>query len=206
SLNFVQSLSAASEFDLKKLNPKNWVTAAAPVQEKTFEEEKGIAIGGKQGDEIKSFMLKQAQKLKSIKGAVVSTIRNGEVVKVSLPASLLFLPNDTVLMADAETVLRPVLTFMRKDLTKLLITGHSDNTGRKEYIQQIAQYRATAVEEWFQRNGVTDGEMAVFSFADSKPLYDNDSMVNRAKNRRVTLYLVPNTEMIKLAKRKRLNK
>lgn len=206
SLNFSSTFASPSELDLTRLNPKSWISSQNKGGDKSFEEEKGEVIGGKPGEEIKTFMLKQAQKFKSIKGAVVSTIRNGEIVKISLPASSLFLPNDTILMSNAEMNLRPVLTFMRRDLTKLLIVGHSDNTGRKTYTQMMAQKRAFAVEEWFRHNGVTDKEMATYSFGAEQPLYTNDSMENRTKNRRVTLYLVPNQEMIKQAKRKRLNK
>lgn len=193
-------------FDFSRLNPKNRTRTAPDSQQDDFEVAKGEVIGGKPGEEIKAFMLKQAQKFKSVKGAIVSTIRNGEVIKVSLPASLLFVPNDTVLNSDAEMSLRPLLTFMRRDLTDLLITGHSDNTGSQSYIKRISASRANVIEAWFLRNGVTDKEMSVFAFGDTQPLFDNNSMENRAKNRRITFYLVPNQEMIKQAKRKRLNK
>lgn len=206
SLYMPATFASDAELDLARLNPRNWVKSTQDVPEKSFEEAKGAAIGGKPGEEIKTFMLKQGQKFKSVKGAIVSTIRNGEVLKISLPASVLFVPNDTILATDAELSLRPILTFMRRDLTDLLITGHSDNTGSKAYIEMMSRARASAVEAWFRQNGVTDGEMGTYSFGDQQPLFDNDSMETRAKNRRITFYLVPNQEMIKQAKRKRLNK
>ncbi|MEG2179404.1 MAG: OmpA family protein [Bacteroidales bacterium] len=206
SLHMPATFASDAELDLARLNPRNWVKSTQDVPEKSFEEAKGAAIGGKPGEEIKTFMLKQGQKFKSVKGAIVSTIRNGEVLKISLPASVLFVPNDTILATDAELSLRPILTFMRRDLTDLLITGHSDNTGSKAYIGMMSRARASAVEAWFRQNGVTDGEMGTYSFGDQQPLFDNDSMETRAKNRRITFYLVPNQEMIKQAKRKRLNK
>ncbi|MEG0948155.1 MAG: OmpA family protein [Bacteroidales bacterium] len=206
SLHMPATFASDAELDLARLNPRNWVKSTQDVPEKSFEEAKGAAIGGKPGEEIKTFMLKQGQKFKSVKGAIVSTIRNGEVLKISLPASVLFVPNDTILATDAELSLRPILTFMRRDLTDLLITGHSDNTGSKAYIEMMSRARASAVEAWFRQNGVTDGEMGTYSFGDQQPLFDNDSMETRAKNRRITFYLVPNQEMIKQAKRKRLNK
>lgn len=206
SLHMPATFAADAKLDLARLNPRNWVRSTQDMPEKSFEDAKGTAIGGKTGEEIKTFMLKQGQKLKSVKGAIVSTIRNGEVLKISIPASVLFIPNDTVLAADAELSLRPILTFMRRDLTDLLITGHSDNTGSKAYIEMVSRARASAVEAWFRHNGVTDAEMGTYYFGDQQPLYDNDSMETRAKNRRITFYLIPNQEMIKQAKRKRLNK
>lgn len=192
--------------DFSQLKPKKRRHASPEEQQDEFEVAKGKVIGGKQGEEIKTYMLKYAQKFKAQKGTTVSTLRQGEVLKVSLPASMLFAPNDTVLKADVDMNLRPLLTFMRRDLTNMIIAGHSDNTGSQSYVEWISDVRAHAVEAWFHQNGVTDKEMSVFSFGDTQPLYDNDSMLNRAKNRRITFYFVPNQEMIKLAKRKRLNK
>ncbi|MGL4292868.1 MAG: OmpA family protein [Bacteroidales bacterium] len=207
--SFNVSSGFAGDFDLKKMNPKTWFasqTLAAEHNHDDFESEKGEVIGGKTGEEIKSYMLKQAQKFKTIKGATVSTIRNGEVLKVSIPVSLLFLPNDSILLNNVQNSLGPVLTFMRRDLTRLLLTSHSDNTGSKAYITKMVTLRANAVNKWLLEQGLNSKNISTYLFDDEKPLFNNDSMENRNQNRRITFYFVPNDEMIKQAKRKRLNK
>ncbi|MEG1616485.1 MAG: OmpA family protein [Bacteroidales bacterium] len=176
------------------------------IPQKSFEEEKGEVIGGKSGEEIKKFMLVEAKKLKNINGAIVSTIRNGEVLKVSIPSSVIFPPNETTLLPNPELALGPILTFMRQGLTTMLVTGHSDNTGSETYLQRISQGRAQGVFEWYKTQGIPESNMKIYAFGASQPLFTNDSMENRAKNRRVTIYLIPNDEMVKKAKRKKLNK
>ena len=151
-------------------------------------------------------MLKQAHKMTSINGATVSTMRNGEVLKVAIPASLLFLPNDTTLISKPETALGPVLVLMREGMTDLVITGHSDNTGSAAYLENLTAKRAQAVFDWYAGNGIANKYMSFYAYGDSQPLYDNDSMENRSANRRITLYIIPNEEMIKKAKRGKLNK
>ena len=202
------------------------VYTVPPPVEAAFDAAKGTAIGGKQGERIRAYMLTQAQRFKSIAGATVSTIRDGEIIKVSIPADKLFAPNDTTLIglapkthkghtppdmavatstpaAPVDAWLRPVLTFMRKGYTRLIITSHTDDTGSATYLARMAEARARAVDGWMKQNGVAASMLSTFAFADAKPLYDNDSMLHRAANRRITFYLVPNEAMIKEAKKRR---
>lgn len=203
-------------------------TDTAPVDERlaAFEAAKGTAVGGKQGEKISAYMLTQAQRFKSIAGATVSVIRDGEVIKVSVPAEKLFAPNDTALIglapkphkghlppdyqapkstpaAPVDAWLRPILTFMRKGYTDLIVTSHTDNNGSPAYLARISNARGGAVEHWFAQNGIPASSMSRFAFTDERPLYDNDSMLRRAQNRRITFYLVPNAAMIKEAKKRR---
>ena len=171
----------------------------------SFEKDKGEVIGGNTGEQIQIYMKKQAQRFSSIKGALISTIREGEVLKVSIPTNYIFQPNDTNFVEQADLRLRPILVFMRKNLTTLIVTSHTDNTGSEQFLQKSCFERACRIEDWFLSNGVKVENMSVYSMVDTQPLYDNDSMENRSKNRRITFYLVPNKEMIKLAKKNKLN-
>lgn len=177
------------------------------AQEVDFEKLKVEPIGGKPGEEIKQYMQREALKMKKINGAIVSTMRNGEILKVSIPSEQLFLPNETTLIqTQAETTLGPILVLMRHKKTDLVITGHSDNTGSQKYTQRISQERADAVDKWLQKKGIEQNHLSVHAYGDQQPLFENDSMENRARNRRVTFYFIPNQEMLKAAKRKKLNK
>ena len=95
---------------------------------------------------------------------------------------------------------------MQTGYVNMIVTGNSDNTGKPEYIYNIAKRRAESVSEWLSANGIEQSSLSEFYFGDEVPLYDNDSMANRNRNRRITLYFVPNKDMIKKAKRGKLNK
>ena len=189
-----------------KWNPKTWVKKDKEALPTGFEAEKGEPVGGKAGEEIKTFMLNQAQKMQKIKGSLVSTLRNGEVLKVSIPSASLFLPDETYLLPNPDPELGPVLTLMREGLTRLLVTGHTADNGSESYLENISRERAQAVLDWYKKQGIPEKSMSLYAFGSKQPLFDNDSMENRSKNRRITLYLVPNDDMVKKAKRKRLNK
>ena len=164
----------------------------------------GAEISGKAGINISKYMQRQEKYFSTVRNVSVTRVRGGEVLEITVPAESLFLNNDSVFSEMADLNLRPILTFFRKNTTDLIIAVHTDNTGSKAYLESLSNGRAKAIENWFITNKVPKDKMEIFSYADSVPLSENDSMTKRQKNRRVTFYLIPNKEMIKQAKRGKL--
>ncbi len=164
----------------------------------------GEEISGKAGSNISSYMQKQEKYFSSIKNVTIKRLRGGEVLEISIPTESLFQNNDSTFTEMADLSLRPILTFVRKNTTDLVVGVHTDNTGSKSYLESISLARAKALENWFVTNRLDKKRLEVVSYADSLPVETNDSMLNRRKNRRVTFYLIPNKEMIKQAKKGKL--
>jgi len=77
---------------------------------------------------------------------------------------------------------------------KITVAGHSDNipisTGRFRSNWELSSARAVTVLHSMLRNkDIAEDRVVVEGFADTRPLVDNDSPQNRAKNRRVELIL-----------------
>ena len=77
---------------------------------------------------------------------------------------------------------------------KITVAGHSDNipisTGRFRSNWELSSARAVTVLHSMLRNkDITEDRVVVEGFADTRPVVDNDSPQNRAKNRRVELVL-----------------
>jgi len=77
---------------------------------------------------------------------------------------------------------------------KILVAGHTDNipisTGRFRSNWELSSARAvTVLHSMLRNNNVEEGRIVVQGFADTRPLVNNDSPQNRAKNRRVELIL-----------------
>ena len=61
--------------------------------------------------------------------------RDGMVLMVTVPASELFAPNDTIISHSAPQKLKPLAQPLRvPDKYKLLVVVHSDDTGSEEYL------------------------------------------------------------------------
>lgn len=135
----------------------------------------------------------------------VETFRNKEVLLITIPASKLFAPNDTVLREGAETYLSPIKRYLKDpDMYRVLMVMHTDNTGSEQYRDNLTEARSTAVADWFEDQNVDTSFLFPYSFGDDMPLVENNSMSNRERNRRLEIYLVPGKKMLQQAKKGRI--
>lgn len=136
-------------------------------------------------------------------GCSVLTYRNKEVLLITIPAEDLFDPNETLLKAKADEFLNPIKRYLNKpDFFRVLLAMHTDNTGSSQYRDDITDERVESIFEWFYDKGCDTSFLFPYAMGDDVPLFpDNDSMENRAKNRRLEIYLMPGTKMLEQAKK-----
>jgi outer membrane protein OmpA-like peptidoglycan-associated protein len=80
------------------------------------------------------------------------------------------------------------------DIRALRIEGHTDNTGTREYNEQLSLRRSKAVAEVFIRDGFAQGNILCRGFAWDFPIASNAAREGRAENRRVNI-IVPASSM-----------
>lgn len=132
----------------------------------------------------------------------IDLTRNDEVIIISLPSDELFLPNDTLLTAYGERLLKPILPLFEDPMMyKMLYTVNTDNSGSVSYLENLSEARSNTLYSWLLEAGrVPEDQIIVpIPMADSDPLMPNDSRSSRAANRRIDLYLIPGPRMIQLA-------
>lgn len=157
----------------------------------------------KQADEIAKFQYSQAIALQKSKQHVEMT-RNGEVIIITIPASQLFSPNDTVLSDIGSKTLRPFLKYLETPgMYKMLLVMHHDNTGSDRYTLNLTRARVNAVYDWIDENASTE-YVVPYALGATEPLVENNSVANRKFNRRLEIYLVPEQAMIQAAKKKNI--
>ena len=148
---------------------------------------------------------KLTDKFNDKNGSAVETFRNKEVLLVTIPAKLLFDPNETLLNAKADDYLEPFKAYMKSpDEYRVLLVMHTDNTGSETYREEIAGERVESVFEWFeQQSGLDTSYVFTYNFADEMPLVENDTQQNRDKNRRLEVYLMPGQKWIDRLKKEK---
>ena len=77
--------------------------------------------------------------------------------------------------------------------TTMRVTGHTDNTGSREYNQTLSERRARSVADYLATQSVASSRMYVQGVGLEQPIADNSSASGRAMNRRVELYILPKT-------------
>ena len=158
----------------------------------------------KQADRIQEFQYNMAVAFKQT-NYDVEIMRDYEVIVITIPASQLFDPNDTVLNKLGEEQLKPFLRMLNNPgFYKLLLVMHSDNTGSSEYTLNLTRQRVNAIFDWFEENGSVD-YVVPYALGETDPIVDNNSVESRKTNRRLEIFLIPEQTMLQQAKKGRIN-
>lgn len=136
----------------------------------------------------------------------IEAFRKKEVLLITIPAEALFAPNATELSPEASKLLTPIKRYMKDpDMFRVLLVMHTDNTGSEAYREKITEERIDAVADWFDESGADTSYTFSYAFGDDNPLVPNTSMENRAKNRRLEIYLMPGEKMLSEAKKGKID-
>jgi OmpA-OmpF porin, OOP family len=69
---------------------------------------------------------------------------------------------------------------------KYEVAGHTDSDGSDEYNQKLSERRAGSVVAYLKSKAVPAEKMVAAGYGEKKPIADNNSDENKAKNRRIT--------------------
>jgi outer membrane protein OmpA-like peptidoglycan-associated protein len=96
-------------------------------------------------------------------------------------------------MIDSYPVLNDLATvaYQCPD-TRIVIGGHTDAGGDREFDLRLSQARAEAVERFFYLAGIAAERMQIVAYGDSQPVASNATAAGRAANRRITFDVLPN--------------
>ena len=153
---------------------------------------------------IRSHWVKEVQRLKSMKQLEFAvTGSNESVLKVTIPARVLFAQNDTILLSSADSFLRPLLRIVKGNdaVATMIVAGYSDNNGSERYLRSISGGRARQIHRWFARQGVGPSDIRSFGFGNKVPRNGNETIAQREKNRRISIYFVPTKKMVRWARK-----
>jgi outer membrane protein OmpA-like peptidoglycan-associated protein len=97
--------------------------------------------------------------------------------------------NSAVIKPRSEAVLKQIAEIMQKNPGwKLNVSGHTDNIGADAANQVLSEQRAAAVKDALvTRYKIGADRLATSGHGASQPVASNDTMIGRAKNRRVEL-------------------
>ena len=90
------------------------------------------------------------------------------------------------LMPAAQELLQRKAQWLRKNSNiKVIIEGHTDEAGSKEYNLALGDRRAGAVKSFLIGQGVQSSRLIAVSYGNEQPIDDLSSEKARSKNRRV---------------------
>lgn len=160
------------------------------------EKARNAALGcGIVGAGVGAYMDVQEAKLREqLRGTGVSVVREGDNIRLIMPGNITFETDSYNLKSSFYPVLNSVgLVLAKYADTTMRVTGHTDNTGTRQYNLTLSERRARSVADYLVTREVASTRMYVEGRAYDQPIADNGSAAGRARNRRVELTILPKT-------------
>jgi len=154
----------------------------------------GGIVGAVAGSAIGARLDAQAADLQAnISNGRVQIVNDGNELRVVLPEDILF----AVDSASVGPTLRGDLAAVAGSLqrfpdSRVIVVGHTDNTGGASYNLDLSQRRAQAVSNILVTNGVPASRIRAIGRGEDQPVATNLTPGGRAQNRRVEIIIRPN--------------
>jgi cytochrome c oxidase subunit II len=119
---------------------------------------------------------------KEFSAAAVTEAKAGEVLQLN---HVTFATGSAKLTPQSSAELDIVVDAMTKDPEMTVeVSGHTDNVGDAAKNQALSEARAKSVAAYVAAKGIDPKRMTGVGFGDTKPIAENDTPENKAKNRR----------------------
>lgn len=117
----------------------------------------------------------------------IDTVPEGLVLRLG---EILFDTDSYTLKPDAKNTIDNVIKAIKETYPdrEIIVEGHTDNTGRKEYNQELSEKRAKTVADYILPN-LDHDKLSYKGLADDEPIASNDTPDGRRKNRRVDIII-----------------
>lgn len=111
-------------------------------------------------------------------------------LKLEIPSDISFAVGHSNIDANFRSVLNTFATGLVSNAsTNVTIIGHTDSSGSDAVNDPLSVDRASSVRNYLSSKGVDYNRFTVEGRGSHAPIVANDTAVNRAKNRRVEIYV-----------------
>lgn len=129
----------------------------------------------------------------------IQRLRSG--IEVNVSDRFLFDKGGAALNASGRQVLEKLAEQFAGSSGRIEVIGHTDDTPIRGGLArrfptnwELGAARAAAVVRFFENAGVPNARLALVSRGSGEPLVPNDTDENRARNRRIEIRVIPDTE------------
>ena len=122
----------------------------------------------------------------------VDSVNSIENLNIGEPHSKVYFDyDDDTLREDSLTDLLSISKLMKENTNyTLLVEGHADERGTREYNLALSERRAKAIEDFLVSLGVSPFNIEVVGYGEEKPVDSSSNESAWSKNRRAELYFI----------------
>ena len=108
-----------------------------------------------------------------------------EYLASGVPDRVFFATNESVLTTASRETLRKQAAWFRKnsDIT-IVLEGHADVRGTREYNLALGERRANAAKDYLMTYGISSNRISVLSYGKERPVDSGSNPLAWSKNRR----------------------
>ena len=108
-----------------------------------------------------------------------------EYLASGVPDRVFFATNESILTTRSRDTLRKQAAWLRKnsDIT-IVLEGHADERGTREYNLALGERRANAVKDYLMTYGISGNRLSVISYGKERPVNSGSSPLAWSQNRR----------------------
>jgi outer membrane protein OmpA-like peptidoglycan-associated protein len=149
----------------------------------------GAALGGLLGRQLDA----QAAELeRNLQGTGAYVVNTGSELIVTLPEAITFDFGSAALRPQFTQPLFGVSQSLQNyPNTAVVVIGHTDNVGSRQYNQGLSERRAQSVANVLIQGGTAPGRIRTLGRAFDQPIASNETEAGRAQNRRVEIVITP---------------
>jgi formylglycine-generating enzyme len=94
----------------------------------------------------------------------------------------------SVVKPESFAIIDQIVKYLSENpKTRIMVEGHTDNTGSDAKNQVLSEKRAEAIKAEIVKRGIDTGRLETKGYGSSKPIADNKTTDGRTQNRRVTI-------------------
>ena len=102
-----------------------------------------------------------------------------------VPDRVFFATNESILTTASRETLRAQATWLRKNTSvNVIIEGHADERGTREYNLALGERRANAAKDYLMTYGISSDRISVLSYGKERPVDSGSTPLAWSKNRR----------------------
>ena len=124
----------------------------------------------------------------------VRVSQNNRGIRIDIHDSLLFSPGSAELASAASGIMNEIATEIKGNQRQIQVEGHTDNTEIHNATffsnWELSAVRASSVVRMLSDAGIDDSRLSALGFGSAQPISDNDTPLGRAKNRRVSIMIL----------------
>lgn len=124
----------------------------------------------------------------------VHVVQNNRGIRIDIHDSLLFSPGSAEISATATDLMNEIALVLKSNQRLIQVEGHTDNIPIHNATffsnWELSAVRASSVVRMLSEASIAEGRLSALGFGSAQPITENETLLGRAKNRRVSIMIL----------------